>query len=337
MQTKFTYVYDNDEEIDPQEYFSSKKIEEFILSKGFMILEYFMIKDLCAFILVQLPQICETMMVYINRQKFPIVPSDSSYKKTQMEKLRIEKCEEDPSDYDNMTLAGFDLPHSLDTIKDTNKKQKSLAYYVYRQISRMMYITKNIEIKPCILLNGIFGFYEVYHVPDRKAGKEFYPVVSLETLFSKTFLLEQNIPMFYKRFYSIMGQSNRNKMEYLETSLQSILKKMEILRGEIRELQTKDNDKQRVKNIVERLDKRVVEIEAEKMSVLETADRVVQAYQIKKLDEQRNTADLKKAECNALYSEIKKGYDEQVFQHELMCYEMYYKIRDMEELMEYLD
>jgi hypothetical protein len=126
-------------------------------------------------------------------------------------------------------------------------------------------------------------------------------------------------------------------MEYLENSLQSVLKKMEILRGEIKELQAKDNDKQRVKNIVERLDKRVVEIESEKQSVLETSDRVVQAYQIKRLDEQQQTVDLKKAECNALYSEIKKGYDQKVFQHELMCYEMYYKIRDMEELMEYLD
>jgi hypothetical protein len=338
LHSKFQYVYDTEEDVEPAEYFSSKKVEEFILGKGFMILEYFVVHDLCAFILIQLPAICETMMVYVNRKKFPIKVSDSSYKKTALEKLKIEKCEDDTYDYENMTLNGFDLSHTLDTIKETNQQQKSLAYYVYRQISRMMYVTKNIEIKPCILLHNIFGFYEVYHIPDRKPSKEFYPVISLETLFSKTFLLEQNIPVFYQRFYSIMNQSNRNKMEYLESSLNEILKKMDSLRVEVKSLQTKDTDKQRVKTIVDRLDKRTEEIAREKTSILETvADRVAQSYQIKRLDEQHSQIDLKKAECNALYSEIKREYDKHVFQHELMFHELYYKIRDMEALLKYLE
>jgi hypothetical protein len=338
LQSKFQYMYDNEEDEIPTEHFSSKKIEEFILSKGFMILEYFLVHDLCTFILVQLPAICETMMVYINRKKFPIVVADSSYQKTALEKLRIEKCEDDTNDYENMTLSGFDLNHTLDTIKETNQQQKSLAYYIYRQISRMMYVTKNIEIKPCILLNGIFGFYEIYHMPERKLAKEFYPVISLETLFSKTFLLENNIPVFYKRFYGIMNQSNRNKMEYLESSISSILKKMETLRKEMADLQKKDTDKQRVKSIVERLDKRVVEIGEEKKSILEEVqDRVTQSYQIKNLDDQTNKIDLRKAECNALYSEIKREYDQNVFHHELMFHELYYKIRDMESLLSYLN
>jgi hypothetical protein len=277
------------------------------------------------------------MMVYINRKKFPIHVGDSSYKKTTLEKLKIEKCEDDTFDYENMTLTGFDLSHSLDTIKETNQQQKSLAYYVYRQISRMMYVTKNIEIKPCILLNGIFGFYEIYHMPERKPSKEFYPVISLETLFSKTFLLEQNIPVFYNRFYSIMNQSNRNKMEYLDSSLKTFMKKIEMLRSEVKSLQTKDLDKARVKSIVEKLDQRVASLHAEKKAVRETvSDRVAQAYQIKKLDEQHTHTDLKKAECNALYADIKKEYDQHVFQHELMFHELYYKIRDMESLLRYL-
>jgi hypothetical protein len=338
LHSKFQYVYDMEEDVEPAEYFSSKKVEEFILGKGFMILEYFVVHDLCAFILIQLPAICETMMVYVNRKKFPIKVSDSSYKKTSLEKLKIEKCEDDTYDYENMTLNGFDLSHSLDTIKETNQQQKSLAYYVYRQISRMMYVTKNIEIKPCILLHNIFGFYEVYHIPDRKPSKEFYPVISLETLFSKTFLLEQNIPVFYQRFYSIMNQSNRNKMEYLESSLSEILKKMDSLKTEVKGLQTKDIDKKRVKTIVDRLDKKSEEIAREKTSILETVvDRVAQSYQIKRLDEQHNQVDLKKAECNALYSEIKREYDKHVFQHELMFHELYYKIRDMEALLRYLE
>jgi hypothetical protein len=338
LESKFQYVYDQEDEEQPEEYYSSKKIEEFILSKGFMILEYFIVNGMCSFILIQLPSICETMMVYVNRKKFPIQVADSSYQKTVLEKLKIEKCEEDTHDYENMTLTGFDLPHTLDTIKETNKQQKSLAYYIYRQISRMMYITKNIEIKPCILLNGIFGFYEIYHMPDRKRNKEFYPVISLESLFSKTFLLEQNVPMFYKRFYSIMTQSNRNKMEYLENSLRSILRKIDTLRSELKELQTKDTDKHRVKALVERLDQRAIQIEAEKKTTLETAvDRVAQSYQIKRLDEQRSQIETKKTECNTLYTEIKKAYDEHVFQHELMFHELYYKIGDMEELLKYLE
>ena len=338
LQSKFQYMYDNETDDIPVEHFSSKKIEEFILSKGFMILEYFLVHDLCTFILVQLPSICETMMVYINRKKFPIIVSDSSYRKTALEKLRIEKCEDDTYDYENMALSDFDLNHTLDTIKETNQQQKSLAYYVYRQISRMMYVTKNIEIKPCILLNGIFGFYEIYHMPERKLSKEFYPVISLETLFSKTFLLENNIPMFYKRFYSIMNQSNRNKMEYLESSLSSILKKMEVLKNEMSLLHKKDSDKQRVKSIVDRLDRKVIDIGDEKKNILETVhDRVTQSYQIKNLDDQTNKIDLRKAECNALYSEIKKEYDQNVFHHELMFHELYYKIRDMESLLSYLN
>ena len=59
-----------------------------------------------------------------------------------------------------------------------------------------MYITKNIEIKPCLLMNNLLGFYDIYHIIDRPTYKEFYPVISLEMLFSKTFLLETKLLIF---------------------------------------------------------------------------------------------------------------------------------------------
>jgi hypothetical protein len=86
--SKYTY----DEEGPPSsEYYNSRRFEEFILNKGFLILEYFVQNKLCSFILLQLPYISESMMVYVNRKKYPIDVSNSSYPKTNIEKLKVDK------------------------------------------------------------------------------------------------------------------------------------------------------------------------------------------------------------------------------------------------------
>lgn len=332
---KFKYEYDQDDQEEPEEYYNSKRIEDFILEKGFMILEYFVVGKFCSFILVQLPSICETIMIYINRKQFPIDVSGTTYRKTSLERLKVDKVDQDTHDYENMSLPGFDSSHLLDKMTDTNKQQKNLTYYVHRQISRLLYITQNIEIKPCILLNGIFGFYEMYHMPNRVLSKEFYPVISLEILFSKTFMLEQNIPVFYQKFYSIINQSNRNKVEYLTNSLTSTLNKLRRIKGEMVKLLQKDKDKEKIKSMVKYLDNQYISIESERHSLVDK-DVLTHSYQTRRMNEKQAGIERKRQECNMLYTDVKKEYDQDVFDQEITLHEIYYKIRDVEEMIDYL-
>jgi hypothetical protein len=336
LRSKFQYAYEDDRESVPSEQYNSKRIEQFILDKGFMILEYFVVHDLCSFILVQMPAIGETMMVYVNRQKYPINVSGSAYPKTDLERLKLEKNDGDTNDYENISMKGFDVAHSLDRISDTNGRQKSLAYYVQRQVQRMMYVTQHIDIKPCILLNGIFGFYDTYQIVRRPVSSEFYPVISLEILFSKTFLLEQNIPVFYSKLYSIMNQSNRNKMEYLLSSLRSLGDRIERFKRDDAERDEKERDKGRIKAILSKLGGKQVGIEAERAK-MRGEDRIAESYATRRLNDEWSQWEGKRVECNSLYGQIKREYDKDVFMSEVFFHELYYKIRDMEQMIEYLD
>jgi hypothetical protein len=336
LRSKFQYAYEDDRESVPSEQYNSKRIEQFILGKGFLILEYFLVHDLCSFILVQLPAIGETMMVYVNRQKYPINVSGSAYPKTDLERLKLEKNDGDTNDYENISMKGFDVAHSLDRISDTNGRQKSLAYYVQRQVQRMMYVTQHIDIKPCILLNGIFGFYDTYHIVRRPVSSEFYPVISLEILFSKTFLLEQNIPVFYGKLYSIMNQSNRNKMEYLLSSLRSLGERIERFKRDDAERDEKERDRGRLKAILTKLGQKQIGIEAERAK-MRGEDRIAESYATRRLNDEWAQWEGKRVECNSLYGQVKREYDKDVFMNEVFFHELYYKIRDMEQMIEYLD
>ena len=332
--SKYTY----DEEGPPSsEYYNSRRFEEFILNKGFLILEYFVQNKLCSFILLQLPYISESMMVYVNRKKYPIDVSNSSYPKTNIEKLKVDKLPEDRLDYENITLDGFDIQHSLDVMDDTNVQQKSLAYYLRRQLSRLMYITKNIEIKPCLIMSHLLGFHDIYHINDRPLSKEFFPVISLEILFSKTFVLEQNLPVFYKKFYSIVNQSNINKMNSLEDSLVKLVLKIKDVKSKLIQQMTLESDQTRVKNILFRLQVDEQNIMREKEKPPATYDPVGQSYNTKRLDQEKQNIDLRRHECNQIYMEIKRSYDHFVFENEISFYELYNKIQDMEELIKYLE
>ncbi len=332
--SKYTY----DEEGPPStEYYNSRRFEEFILNKGFLILEYFVQNKLCSFILLQLPYISESMMVYVNRKKYPIDVSNSSYPKTQIEKLKVDKLHEDRLDYENITLDGFDIQHSLDVMDDTNVQQKSLAYYLRRQLSRLMYITKNIEIKPCLIMSHLLGFHDIYHINDRPLSKEFFPVISLEILFSKTFVLEQNLPVFYKKFYSIVNQSNINKMNSLEDSLVKLVLKIKDVKSKLIQQMTLESDQTRVKNILFRLQVDEQNIMKEKEKPPSTYDPVGQSYNTKRLDQEKQNIDIRRHECNQIYMEIKRAYDHFVFENEISFYELYNKIQDMEELIKYLE
>ena len=302
-----------------------------------MILEYFVQNKLCSFILLQLPYISESMMVYVNRKKYPIDVSNSSYPKTNIEKLKVDKLPEDRLDYENITLDGFDIQHSLDVMDDTNVQQKSLAYYLRRQLSRLMYITKNIEIKPCLIMGHLLGFHDIYHINDRPLTKEFFPVISLEILFSKTFVLEQNLPVFYKKFYSIVNQSNINKMNSLEDSLVKLVLKIKAVKSKLIQQMTLETDQTRVKNILFRLQIEEQNIVREKEKPPSTYDPVGQSYNTKRLDQEKQTIDIRRHECNQIYMEIKRSYDHFVFENEISFYELYNKIQDMEELIKYLE
>jgi hypothetical protein len=333
--TAAKYSYDDDGTI-PTEYYSSKKFEDFILSKGFLILEYFIQSKLCSFILLQLPFISETVMVSINRSKYPIDVTNSFYKKTSIEKIKMDPIFEERNDYDNITLEGFDMNHQLDVIVDTNVKQKSLVYYLQRQIKRLMYITKNIEIKPCILLDHLLGFHDMYHVIDRVPTKEFYPVISLETLFSKTFILEQNLPVFYKKFYQIVNQSNINKMSSLENSLLTIVNDIKKIKSKIHTYSELEFDKKRIKEILFKLKDKEDSILIERNTPQPVYDPISLSYKTKRLDQEQLLINDRRSECNKIFMEIKREYDNHVFENEICFYELYNKIQDIEDLFGYL-
>jgi hypothetical protein len=329
---KFSYEEDY---VYPQEWFHYKRFEEFLISKGFLILEYFVQSQFCSFILLQFPKISETVMIYINRTKYPIDVSTSSYKKTEIEKLKVEKHADDKIDYDNITLDGFEQSHSLDSITDTNVKQKSLVFYMKRQLSRMHYITKNIEIKPCLLMNQFFGFHDIYHMMDRTANKEFYPVISLEILFSKTFILEQNLPVFYKKFYTILNQSNWNKIQSLEISLHKLLQRIATVKKAVNTHELLEKDQGRIKTMLQKLKVQEDAIHA-KRNIKSNLDSVSESYRMKQVDEEKEENDRRRKECNSISTDIKKEYDSQVFENEICFYELFDKIRDIEELIYYV-
>ena len=325
---KFSYEEDY---VHPSEWFNCKRFEDFLISKGFLILEYFVQSQFCTFILLQLPKISETVMIYVNRSKYPINVTQSSYKKTEIEKLKVEKHMDESIDYENISLDGFEQSHSLDVIGETNSQQKSLVYYMKRQLSRLMYITKNIEIKPCLVMKHYFGYHDIYHMMDRTYNKEFYPVVSLELLFSKTFILEQNLPVFYKKFYSIINQSNWNKLQSLEASLNNILNKIQTVKYSSELYSTLEKDQVRVKTLLLKIVQKDEENMIEK-SKPKTNDPISDSYHMKRLDEEKIENDRRRRECNSVYMDIKKEYDQHVFDNEICFYELFNKIKDIEEL-----
>jgi hypothetical protein len=332
-QIKYSY---EDDGIPTTDYFSCKRFEEFILGKGYLILEYFVLSSLCAFILVQLPMISETVMVYVQRSKYPIDVTLSSYKKTKIEKIKVERVETDRMEYENIVLDGFNIHHSLDVMGDTNIQQKSLAFYMKRQLSRLMYITKNIEIKPCLIMNKLFGFYDIYHVQDRDIGKEFYPVISLEILFSKTFMIEQNLPVFYRRFYTILNQSNVNKLNSLQISLAKLIDRIQEVKQRSHTHTTLEDDQTRVKQILSTLNEKDKVLFEERKKPATLYDPVGHSYQMKRVDEDIKENERRRNDCNKIYMEIKREYDNFVFENEISAYELYDKISDVEELLKYL-
>ena len=329
------YLYEEDEP-SATEFYSSRRFEDFILSKGFLILEYFVQGKLCSFIMIQLPMISETVMIFVNRKKYPIDVSTSSYKKTMIEKIKLDHIPEERLDYDNIALDGFDINHSLDVINDTNIKQKSLSHYLTRQLSRLMYITKNIEIKPCILLDHLFGYHDLYHMIDRPSSKEFYPIISIEILFSKTFILEQNLPVFYKKFYSIVNQSNINKMNSLEMSLVKLMDDIKKIKTKLMNHMTLETDQLRIKTILTKLKENDKAIAIERAKPQRVYDPIQLSYVTKKFDQEQMENNHKRTECNKIYMEIKKEYDQFVLNNEISFYELYNKVQDIEELFQYL-
>ena len=326
---KFSY---EDDYVYPAEWFNCKRFEDFLISKGFLILEYFVQSHFCSFILLQMPKISETVMIYVNRTKYPINVTQSSYKKTEIEKLKVERQIEDQIDYENISLDGFEQSHSLDRIGDTNSQQKSLSYYIKRQLSRMMYITKNIEIKPCLLMKQFFGFHDIYHMIDRMFTREFFPVISLEILFSKTFILEQNLPVFYNKFYSIINQSNVNKIQSLEISLSKLMSKIRTIKDSSTFYSTLERDQIRVKSILFKLIQKEEENQTERQTT-SIPDPIASSYHMKRLDEEKLENDRRRRECNSIYMDIKKEYDYHVFENEICFYELFDKIKDIEDLV----
>jgi len=274
-------------------------------------------------------------MVYVNRSKFPINVQTSSYKKTEIEKLKVEKNIDEQIDYENITMDGFEQSHTLDVMGDTNVQQKSQVFYMKRQLSRLMYITKNIEIKPCLLMNQFLGFNHIYHMTDRVSDKEFYPVISIELLFSKTFMLEQNLPVFYNKFYSIVNQSNWNKIQSLEGSLMKLLDRIKQVKLTVMSQKTLENDQMRVKQVLNKLKQKDDLNQSNRTNKLST-DPVSASYYLKKLDEEKRDTEEKRRDCNSIYSDIKKQYDHHVFQNEICFYELFDKIKDIEQLVRYM-
>jgi hypothetical protein len=176
---------------------------------------------------------------------------------------------------------------------------------------------------------------EIYQVVGRPTSKEFYPVISLEILFSKTFLIEQNIPVFYQKFYKIINQSNQNKLDYLSNSLSSLLHKIKQMKLREKDVSLQEMDKKRVKKILLKIDDKHKLLESER-DKSKHEDLVSSAYATKKINDQMDQLDDKRTECNKIYSEIKNSYDKEVIEQEITFHELYYKIKDIEEMIGYL-
>jgi hypothetical protein len=65
-------------------------------------------------------------------------------------------------------------------------------------------------------------------------------------------------------------------------------------------------------------------------------DPITSSYHLKRLDEEKRETEDKRRECNSIYSDIKKEYDQYVFHNEICFYELYDKIKDIEQLFTYI-
>jgi hypothetical protein len=176
----------------------------------------------------------------------------------------------------------------------------------------------------------------MYHVIDRVPTKEFYPVISLETLFSKTFILEQNLPVFYKKFYQIVNQSNINKMSSLENSLLTIVNDIKKIKSKIHTYSELEFDKKRIKEILFKLKDKEDSILIERNTPQPVYDPISLSYKTKRLDQEQLLINDRRSECNKIFMEIKREYDNHVFENEICFYELYNKIQDIEDLFGYL-
>ena len=65
-------------------------------------------------------------------------------------------------------------------------------------------------------------------------------------------------------------------------------------------------------------------------------DPIQLSYTTKKFDQEQMENETKRSECNKIYMEIKKDYDQFVLNNEIAFYELYNKVQDVEELFQYL-
>jgi len=143
--------------------------------------------------------------------------------------------------------------------------------------------------------------------------------------------------VFYKRFYSIVNQSNINKMNSLETSLFKMMDNIKKIKLKIMDHMTLEKDQLRIKNILTKLKENDGVIAKERAKPQRGAyDPIHMSYVTKKLDQDQAENDQRRTECNTIYMDIKKEYDQFVLNNEISFYELYNKIQDMEDLFQYL-
>jgi hypothetical protein len=97
---------------------------------------------------------------------------------------------------------------------------------------------------------------------------------------------------------------------------------------------TLEKDQQRVKNILLKITENEHRIESERME--KSLDPITASFHTRRLDNEKRDHEQKRTDCNKIYMEIKKEYDQYVFNNELAFYELFSKIQDIEQLLSFI-
>ena len=115
-----------------------------------------------------------------------------------------------------------------------------------------------------------------------------------------------------------------------------MMKKIQEVKKKLSEHLQLEKDQLRVKKLLDSIKEKEIFIHAEQKKPKPIHDPIRNSYLTKKLDEDLKENEQRRGMCNSIYMQIKSEYDDYVFDNEITFYELYDKMKDIEELLQYL-
>ena len=125
-------------------------------------------------------------------------------------------------------------------------------------------------------------------------------------------------------------------MNTLETSLYNLLHIIKNTKNKIKEQGVFENDKNRVLSLLNKLRQNEAQINNEEKINNMNKTSIMLSYSNQQIVDKKLKIEQDRINCNSIYLDIKKEYENNVFEPELLLYELFIKIKDVETLIDYI-